>query len=87
MGVAELFDRVLYDITNISNGYLDFRMESLAERIGGFDDRIEEMEARLDRKMLMMIDSFVAMELALSRIQNQSDWLMSQLNASFSGWV
>ena len=87
MGVAELFDRVLYDITNISNGYLDFRMESLAERIGGFDDRIEEMEGRLDRKMEMMINRFVAMELALSQIQNQSQWLQGQLNAAFSGWV
>jgi flagellar hook-associated protein 2 len=87
MGVAELFDRVLYDITNIADGYLDFRIESLADRIDGFDDRIEEMEARLDRKMEMMTNRFVAMELALSQIQNQSQWLANQLNASFSGWV
>jgi flagellar hook-associated protein 2 len=87
MGVAELFDRVLYDITNISNGYLDFRMESLTGRIDDFDDRIEELEARLDRKMEMMINKFVAMEMALSQIQNQSQWLQGQLNASFSGWV
>jgi flagellar hook-associated protein 2 len=87
MGVAELFDRVLYDITNIANGYLDFRMESLTESIDNFDDRIEELEARLDRKMEMMISKFVAMELALSQIQNQSQWLQGQLNASFSGWV
>ena len=81
MGVAELFDRILYDITNISNGYLDFRMESLTDRIDDFDDRIAELEGRLDRKMEMMINRFVAMELALSQIQNQSQWLAGQLNA------
>ncbi|MBW1707310.1 MAG: hypothetical protein JRJ86_19475, partial [Deltaproteobacteria bacterium] len=47
---------------------------------------IEQMEARLDRKMETMINRFVAMELALSKIQSQSDWLAGQINASFSGW-
>jgi len=33
-----------------------------------------------------MINRFVAMELALAKIQNQSDWLAGQLNAAFKGW-
>ena len=44
------------------------------------------MEAQLNLKMERMINKFVAMEVALSRIQNQSDWLSGQINASFSGW-
>ena len=87
MGVAELFDRVLYDITNISNGYLDFKMKSLGDNIDNLDDRANELEARLDRKMEMMVNRFVAMELALSRIQSQSQWLTGQINAAYSGWV
>lgn len=86
MGVAELFDRALYDITNIADGYLDYRMESMADRAGDLEDNIEEMEDRLNRKMEMMINRFVAMEVALSKIQNQSNWLTGQINASYSGW-
>ena len=86
MGVAELFNRVLYDITNAADGYLDYRLESLAYRIEDFEDNIEEMEARLNRKMEVMVNKFVAMELALANIQNQSDWLAAQVSASFSGW-
>lgn len=86
MGVGELFDRVLYDITNEVDGYLDYRLESTANRIDDLEDRIEEMEARLDRKMETMINRFVAMELALAQIQNQSAWLTSQITASWSAW-
>ncbi|MBW2138890.1 MAG: flagellar filament capping protein FliD [Deltaproteobacteria bacterium] len=86
MGVAELFDRILYDITNTVDGYLDFRIESVSGRIDDFDDRIVEMERRLDQKMERMINRFVDMELALSRIQNQSNWLTGQINSIFGGW-
>ena len=86
MGVAELFDRILDDITNIADGYLDYRIESMGNRIDDFEDQIEDMEARLNRRMETMINRFVAMELALARIQNQSDWLSAQIGASFSGW-
>jgi hypothetical protein len=37
--------------------------------------------------MEMMINKFVAMEMALNRIQNQSDWLSGQINASSRGWA
>jgi flagellar hook-associated protein 2 len=86
MGVAELFDRVLYDITNIADGYLDFRIDSMGDRITDLGDRIDEMEARLDLKMEGMISRFVAMETALSAMQSQSQWLTGQINASYSGW-
>ena len=86
MGVAELFDRILDDITNAADGYLDYRIESMGNRIDDFEDNIEEMEARLNRKMESLINRFVAMELALSKIQTQSNWLSAQIGASFSGW-
>ena len=87
IGVAELFERVLYTITDSYEGYISFKQDSLQERIDSFETQIEDMEARLDRKMEMMINRFVAMEVALSKIQNQSDWLAGQINASYSGWV
>jgi flagellar hook-associated protein 2 len=86
MGVAELFDRILFNITDTAEGYLDFKIESVNDRIDDLDDQIEVMEARLDLKMENMINRFVAMELTLSQIQSQSSWLSGQLNAAASAW-
>jgi flagellar hook-associated protein 2 len=87
LGIAELFDRVLFNITDSVEGYVSFKQDSLQDSIDRFETDIEGMEARLDLKMEMMINRFVAMELALSKIQNQSDWLTGQVSALFSGWV
>jgi flagellar hook-associated protein 2 len=86
LGTAELFDRVLFNITDSYEGYAAFKQDSLQNSIDGFETRIEEMEARLDLKMENMINKFVAMETALSVMQSQSEWLTGQINASYSGW-
>jgi flagellar hook-associated protein 2 len=86
LGTAELFDRVLFNIADAYEGYVVFKQDSLQDSIYSFETKIEEMEARLDRKMEMMINRFVAMERALSIMQSQSQWLTGQINASYSGW-
>ena len=86
LGTAELFDRALYSMTDDYEGYIAFKQDSLQDRVDDFEDQIKEMEARLDRKMETMINRFVAMEIALSKLKSQSDWLTGQINASFSGW-
>ena len=86
MGVSELFDRILYDITNVADGYLDYRLESIADRVTDLDENIKEMVARLDRKTETLINRFVIMELTLAQIQNQTDWLAGQIKASYSAW-
>ena len=87
MGAAEKFDRELYGITDPYDGYVSFKQDSLQNSIDGFETQIENMEATLNRKMETMINRFVAMEMALSKIQTQSDWLSGQISASFSGWA
>jgi flagellar capping protein FliD len=100
LGIGELLDRRLGFITNTSDGYVTYKKTSLGNSIdsfedqienmeaslNSFEDQIENMEASLNRKMETMINRFVAMELALAKIQNQSQWLSSQISASFSGW-
>lgn len=86
LGTAELFDRALYNMTDDYEGYIAFKQDSLQDRIDDHEDQIKEMEARLALKMERMIYKFVAMELALSKIQNQSQWLTGQISASYSGW-
>ena len=87
LGIAELLDRQLGFITDAGDGYVTYKQTSLKNSIDSHETQIEEMEAQLNLKMEMMIKKFVAMELALSRIQNQSDWLTGQINASFRGWA
>ncbi len=85
-GVAELFDRALDYITDSVDGYVANKGEALQDTIDRLDKRIERMEERIDQKMERMISQFIAMEEALSVMQSQSDWLSSQINASYSGW-
>lgn len=87
LGIAELLERALYNITDSVDGYLTFKQDSLQGRVSDLGDQVEIMEARLDRKMESMINRFVAMELSMSRIQNQGDWLSGQISAAYSGWV
>jgi flagellar hook-associated protein 2 len=86
LGIAELFDRALYSITDAYAGYATFKMTSLQSSIDGFEERIAETEARLNRKMERMINQFVTMELTLAKIQSQSQWLAGQITSSYSGW-
>nr|MBC8360193.1 flagellar filament capping protein FliD [Candidatus Desulfatibia profunda] len=86
LGIAKLLDRQLGFITDISDGYVTYKQTSLQNSIDSFKTQIEQMEAQLDRKMEAMVNRFVAMEVALSKIQNQSQWLTGQINASLSGW-
>ena len=86
LGMGELLDRSLGFITNTSDGYVTYKQTSLGNSIDSFETQIENMEASLNRKMETMINRFVAMELALAKIQNQGQWLMAQISGSFSGW-
>ena len=86
LGVAELFDRTLHNITDQYDGYLAFKQESLQNSINDFEEQVETMEARLERRMETMVERFVAMESALAHIQTLSAWLSSQVTTLYSGW-
>jgi len=85
-GVAELFGRTLFSITDPYEGYVSFKETSLQNSIDDFQTKIDQMEARLALKKEQMINRFVVMETALNNIQNQSSWLTSQISAAEGGW-
>jgi flagellar hook-associated protein 2 len=58
-------------------------IQNTIDRLGG---RITTMEERIDQKMMVLMNQFIAMEQAMSTLQSQSDWLAGQLNASFAAW-
>jgi flagellar hook-associated protein 2 len=86
IGTADLFSRILFNITDSYEGYVTFKKTSLQSSIDGFKTKIEQMEAQLERKKEMMINRFVAMEMALDTMKNQSNWLAGQLTSAASAW-
>ena len=80
IGAAELFSRVLYNITDSYDGYVAFKENSLQDNIDRLQTRMDEMEARLNQKQENMINQFVVMETAMSQIQSQSQWLSQQID-------
>ncbi len=86
LGAAELFDRSLFGITDAFEGYVAFKQNSLQDQVQQTTKQIEEMEDRLGKKKEHMISRFVTMELALSKLQNQSNWLAGQINSIYNGW-
>ena len=85
-GVAELYDRALFHITDSIEGYVSFKQESVQSNISEYETQIAEMEARLALKKEMLTNRYVKMELALQLIKSQSEWLTGQLTAASSGW-
>ena len=86
LGIGEFMDRRLGFITDTSDGYVTYKQTSLGNSIDSLEDQISNMEAQLNLKMERLINEYVAMELALSNMQSQSDWIAGQISASLSGW-
>ncbi len=86
IGTAELFSRVLFGITDSFEGYVPSKQSSLQNRIDSYGTQIESMEAQLDRKRERLINQFVRMETALSKIQSQSSWLAQQTQMISNNW-
>jgi flagellar hook-associated protein 2 len=76
---AQMYDS-LFEITR-TDGLIDNKQEAFDESMDDLDDRIKTLESRLDNKETYYYKKFTAMEIALSKMQNQSSWLSSQLAA------
>jgi flagellar hook-associated protein 2 len=85
-GTAELFDRTLNTMLDTTSGYLTFKQQSLQTSVNDYETKINEMEALLEQQRERMTKQFIAMETALSKLQQQSNWLAGQLSAAQSAW-
>lgn len=85
-GTAELFDRTLNTILDTTSGYLTFKQQSLQTSVNDYETKISEMEAMLEQQRERMTKQFIAMETAMSKLQQQSNWLAGQLSAAQSAW-
>ncbi len=85
-GVAELFDRSLYQVTDSVNGYLANKTKAIQDTIANYEKDINTRETRLNDKMDQLESQFIAMESVLGQLQSQSSWLTGQINAASRGW-
>ncbi len=85
LGVAELYSRTAFNITDNIDGYLSFKQDSIVSNMSSYDTQVGEMEARLALKKEALLAHYAVMETALNKLSSQSTWLtgqVAQLNKS-----
>ncbi|HKJ68279.1 MAG TPA: flagellar filament capping protein FliD, partial [bacterium] len=78
-GVAESMYQKLDGLIDPFDGYVSNKIDSLQDRVQEFDNRIEKKEDQIELKRQYLFNQFVSMEMAISRMQAESNWLNSQL--------
>lgn len=81
-GIAELIDRELYHITDSVDGTIASKTETIRDTIKNLEEDMSTIETRIDRKMAELERQFVSMEMVLSTLQSQMNWLTRMLNAN-----
>lgn len=84
LGIGDLLDRQLGFITNSTDGYVAFKQTSLQDSIDSYDTQIAQLESLLQRKQETLTNRYVAMEMAMNKIQTQSNWLTSQIGSLYN---
>lgn len=85
-GMARLLHNNLREWTTAAGGILMSRIQGYDSQISLMDDRIEQMNLRLQMKEEQLRRQFIRMEIALAQQQSQMQWLsgqIAQLNANY----
>jgi flagellar hook-associated protein 2 len=77
LGIANLFDRLLEDLTDSIDGSLKLADDAFRSRIDLMEGRISDIDERLERRREQLTRQFTALETALGRLQSQSSALTS----------
>jgi len=80
-GVASQIQLALQTMLGTGDGSIQSITDGLDSRVTSIQDRIDQIDARLDRRKDQLTKQFTAMEQAMSTAQNQSAWLASQIGA------
>lgn len=84
-GIARILNDNLRNWTSSVDGVITSRIQGYDAQITFMDDRIEQMELRLQMKEQQLHRQFIRMEIALAQQQSQMQWLsgqLAQLNAN-----
>lgn len=78
-GIAERVSLVAESATRLNTGRIATYIEGREARIDSLDDQIERWDVRLEMRETMLRRQFAHLETALSRMQQQGQWLAGQL--------
>ncbi len=78
-GVIAEFESFLKGLTDGTTGLLAGRSQSIDANIDNIDDRITQMELRLEKREETLRSQFSAMEILVSTMNAQSDFLTQQM--------
>lgn len=81
LGVGGMMLRAADGITRAGDGMAASQSDTLQAGITKLNKRLEDVQHALDLRREAMTRSFTLMESALSRVQSQTSWLTSQINA------
>lgn len=85
-GLAATFQDYLESQTSVTEGMLAGRESNITSGISRIDDRIEQMEKRLEKREETLRAQFNAMELLVSTMNAQSDYLTQALSGLENLW-
>jgi len=77
LGFGNLFDRLLEELTDSIDGTMTRAEDAFQDQIDLLNSRIEDIDVRLEARRAQLTRKFAAMEMALARLQAQSNSLAS----------
>ena len=80
-GVMKHFNTALLDITGASSGLYAEKKEHYNEVVDGLDEQIDRMEMLAEKREETMLAQFNSLELLVSQMNSQSDFLTQQMDA------
>ncbi|PTV96836.1 flagellar hook-associated protein 2 [Halanaerobium saccharolyticum] len=80
-GMAVKMDSSLDQILQSNTGLIPRRMDFFDARIDTLNEDIENIQRRVDMTRERYVEQFSAMEEAISEMQSQQSWMMSQLSS------
>jgi flagellar hook-associated protein 2 len=78
-GMAVRMDSYLDQLMQSNTGLIPRRLDFYDNRIDSLNDDIEDVQRRVEMTRQRYVEQFAAMEEAISEMQSQQNWMMSQL--------
>lgn len=78
-GMAQRMNTYLDQLLHSNTGIIPRRLDFFDNRIDGLNDDIESVQRKVEMTRERYIRQFTAMEEAISQMQSQQSWMMSQL--------
>ncbi|TDP85644.1 flagellar hook-associated protein 2 [Halanaerobium saccharolyticum] len=80
-GMAVRMDSYLDQLMQSNTGLIPRRLDFYDNRIEGLNEDIEDVQRRVEMTRQRYVEQFAAMEEAISEMQSQQNWMMSQLQS------